>query len=166
MRHKPQPAVLLSVLALSSCAAHNGPAFEGTLASEVLHNDLLCAVGDTKPALQWLDNNTQLARYLESFSAADKAAIPAVDFSASGVIAVAMGAQPSTGYRLNFIAGKGVQYNGSVMRVNIAWEEPEADAIEAQVMTSPCLLLSVERVDFQRIELVDQNDQTRLETKP
>lgn len=127
----------------------------------VLHNGLMCGSDLTRTDALWIDNATQLTqRYGKMAAVAEP---PVVDFEHYGVLLVTMGQQPTAGYRLNFLPGAHrVILGGRTLQINLAWEEPAADSIQAQVLTQPCLLLQVPRRSFTRVEILDQQGTVRL----
>lgn len=127
----------------------------------VLHNGLMCGLDLTRPNALWIDNATQLTqRYAQMAAVAQP---PMVDFEQYGVLLVTMGQQPTSGYRLNFLPdAHRVILGGQTLQINLAWEQPSADSIQAQVLTQPCLLLQVPRRSFTRVEILDQRGTVRL----
>lgn len=80
---------------------------------------------------------------------------PQVDFGARGVLEVAMGQRPTAGYGLELASEElRVEDGTGVVRVN--WTEPKEDAVVAQVVTSPCLLLAVRKEGLRAVKVVDQ----------
>ncbi len=87
---------------------------------------------------------------------------PTVDFSREGVLLVAMGARPSAGYGLS-LAGEPATVRDGVLSVRVDWREPPPGYRQAQVMSSPCLLLKVPAAPFARITVLDPEGRVRLE---
>lgn len=87
---------------------------------------------------------------------------PMVDFSREGVLLVAMGTRPSAGYGLS-LAGASATVRDGVLSVRVDWREPPPGYRQAQVVTSPCLVLKVPAVPFARITVLDLEGRTRLE---
>ena len=76
-----------------------------------------------------------------------------------------MGPRPTSGYRLNKLAQQEPRYGSIGLQVTLAWQEPEPGSAQAQVLTSPCLLLSLPKKDFKRVQIIDQNGVVKLETE-
>lgn len=57
------------------------------------------------------------------------------------LIAISRGEQPTAGYALEFLAASTT--TGDEIEVIVRWHEPPADAVVAQVMTQPCLVLGL-----------------------
>jgi hypothetical protein len=49
--------------------------------------------------------------------------------------------------------------------VSVDWIIPEPDSAQAQVITSPCLLLRLDQQDFQHIKILDQNGEIKFENR-
>ena len=137
-----------------------------TVAAEVLHSSLLCGEDIQQPAAIWIKDQPQLAQRYEQFNAqaSDPVFAPTLDFEHSGVLLIAMGPQPSTGYLLNYIPGQdNVWLTGSTLVVSVDWISPEPDSMQAQVITSPCLLLRLDKLAFKQVKVLDQDGEIRLE---
>jgi hypothetical protein len=80
---------------------------------------------------------------------------PLVDFTRQRVIAVYMGKRPTAGYGLGLASRNAEVGERGVLTLVVSWIEPLADAVLAQVITSPCLLVSVPKGDHVTIQVVD-----------
>lgn len=87
---------------------------------------------------------------------------PAVDFPREGVLLIAMGQRSSGGYGLT-LADDVAAVRDGVLTVRVDWREPPAGSRQAQVMTSPCLLVAVPDAGFYRVQVVDREGRVRLE---
>lgn len=135
------------------------------LAAELLHNGLLCGADLERPAAYWITGQAELEARFRRLDSGESAFAPMVDFSRNGVLLVTMGTQPTTGYRLNYLPPRHqVRLQGSTLRLGLAWQTPEPDSIQAQVLTQPCLVLKLPRRDFDRVRVVDQDGTVRLST--
>lgn len=131
------------------------------VSAERLYNGLICGPDLQQADVLWIDDmDTLTARFKHI---ADAGSPPVVDFERHGVLLITMGERPTAGYRLNFLPGTHrVVLRGRTLQVDLAWETPPPDSIQAQVMTYPCLLLQVPRRSFNRVEIIDQNGAVRL----
>lgn len=57
------------------------------------------------------------------------------------LIAISRGEQPTAGYGLDLVSASTT--NGETIEVIVNWREPAADAVVAQVITHPCLVLGL-----------------------
>lgn len=86
----------------------------------------------------------------------------AVDFSREGIVLIAMGRQTTGGYGLSLTGAPALARDG-VLTIPVDWREPPPGYAQAQVMTSPCLLVKVPKGAFSQIRVVDQDGRLRLE---
>jgi hypothetical protein len=68
--------------------------------------------------------------------------LPAVDFATTAVLVVALGQQPSTGYRVEV---ERIERQGEMLNVNLQLTTPSPDAARATVMTSPYIVIEVSK---------------------
>jgi hypothetical protein len=113
---------------------------------------------------RWVASQAQLDQLYSQLYAqalgANKSAAPTIDFKNYGVVLVQMGQKRSAGYRLELPAQELVVKAGA-MKLQVNWIEPAPGAMVAQVITHPCLLVSVPLADFHRLDVVDQHQQVR-----
>ena len=95
----------------------------------------------------------------KSFSASPEEA-PKIDLKNNHVLLVEMGRKPTAGYNISYIDNS-FNVKNSEAEVVVKWIEPGPDAIVAQVITSPCLVLSVPAKGYEDISIVDQDRRIR-----
>ncbi len=71
------------------------------------------------------------------------------------LVAVSRGQQPTPGYGFELVAGT---MKGDAVTVRLAWNQPPADAVLAQVITNPCIVIGLEGEGFSRLRVIDQDD--------
>ena len=159
---------LSSLTLLISCAnPMSGQQESIPVRAEVLHSSLLCGEDIPQPLAIWISDQTELERRFQYFNAETDDAVfaPRLDFSRSGALLIAMGPQPSSGYLLNFIPEQDkVWLAGSTLVISVDWNTPEPDSMQAQVITSPCLLLHLDKHPFTSVKVLDQHGEVKLET--
>ncbi len=164
------PLIFALLLALAGCADPDRIRDESTggdpLGAELLHNALLCGDDLRQPGAQWITDAATLAdRYARIGAGQPDAYPPSVDFSRAAVLLITMGEQPTAGYRLNYLPPQHrARQQGTTLRLDLAWQTPEPDSVQAQIMTQPCLLLKLPRADFNRLRVHDQDGVVRLNT--
>lgn len=80
--------------------------------------------------------------------------MPEVDFSRHRPVLIALGEQSSAGYGLALQRDTlDVQGDRAVLRIAVT--RPAADSMQAQVVTSPCMLVAVERDGYAALEIID-----------
>ena len=89
--------------------------------------------------------------------------LPEVDFSRSSVVAVYMGKYSTAGYQLE-LAAETAEINDHELTLFVSWVEPPVDALVAQVITSPCLFVSIPKGDYSAIRVRDAEDGIRAST--
>ena len=87
---------------------------------------------------------------------------PVVDFPDEGVLVVASGEQASTGYGLDLVE-RTARVRDGVLTVWVDQTEPPRGYRQAQVVTSPCLLMMLPAATFTQIEVVDSDGRVWLE---
>ena len=154
---------MLVALALLSGCAQTGAGEDAVLPVESLYGDSQCG-GLERPIVIWIAGaaewRSQYGRIVSPQMSLPSP--PMVDFSREGVLLVAMGTRPSAGYGLS-LAGASATVRDGVLSVRVDWREPPPGYRQAQVVTSPCLVLKVPAVPFARITVLDLEGRTRLE---
>jgi len=69
------------------------------------------------------------------------------------LIAVSLGTRPTPGYRLVLLDAGSL--DGDVLTARVGIEGPPADAVLAQMLTHPCIVLGVADPGIRRIRIVD-----------
>jgi hypothetical protein len=70
------------------------------------------------------------------------------------LVALSRGAQPTPGYGFGLT---GVTRRGAVATIRVNWMTPPADAILAQVITDPCLVVAFPGAGLRRVQAEDQH---------
>lgn len=78
--------------------------------------------------------------------------LPRVDFARETVVLLSAGSRPSAGFR---IAPRDARVEGETLVVTADVLPPSSDAIVAQVITNPALLLAIEAPRASRVRWVD-----------
>lgn len=88
--------------------------------------------------------------------------VPEIDFSRSHLLFLSMGKKPTAGYRIVLDAEK-LTFADHMAVVRVLWQEPTPDSIQAQMVTTPYLLLKLPKLDVRGVRVLDQNHKTREE---
>jgi len=81
------------------------------------------------------------------------------------LLVVNMGQQSSGGYGLSLLKEQ-AEITGRHLLISVRWQTPKPGMMQAQVITSPCLLVSVPRQDnYNAIVIFDQNIKKRFTFK-
>lgn len=131
-----------------------------------LHASAQCGSPNDRPIATWITDEAHFRHaYISSYEGTlglKPPEPPAVDFHREAVLLLEMGQQPTAGYRVG-LAEKPIRIEQGVAVVPVVWTEPAHGSIQAQVLTSPCVMIKLERADYGRVRVVDQNRQARFE---
>ncbi len=130
----------------------------------VLHNSLQCGGGISQASAIRIDNPERLKqRYrLLSRQAEETLIPPLLDFSRESVVLIAMGQRQTGGYLLNY-QSQPIRFDGETLAITLSWQEPLPGYKQAQILTSPCLLLKLPTVPIERIRILDQDGVVRVD---
>lgn len=162
-------AVLLLALALAglACAALGAGRAPADL-TRVIFNSGMCGDVSRDPAVIWIGSASDLGAAYERIQRRQVGGAgpgpPQVDFSTRAVLWVQMGMQPSAGYGLS-LQEAGAEIGAGTLTLHLKWLEPAPGRLYAQVITHPCLLVTVPRGGYQRVEVRDQHGALRMQTE-
>lgn len=144
-------------LVLAACRT-GGPDPAATApAAHTLWQSAQCA--ERSANARWIDSTGTLEQVIEAAGrnqlGAEEPEIPAVDFARHRVVLVALGEQPTAGYGVA-LARASLAMHGRNARLPIEVTRPSADSTQAQVVTTPCMLVAVDRDGYDSLEVVDQ----------
>lgn len=164
--------VPLSLFALNGCVDPSAPPRQPpqqspiTLNPQVLYGGIYCGGDASHPSADWITDPEGLNRVSQRLTMQQipPTDLPQVKFSQEGVLLIAMGQRPTGGYRLA-LGSEPVEIKADTLKVPVTWTEPTPGYAQIQVITNPCLLLKLPAVSFERIRVVDQHGQVRIETQ-
>lgn len=139
------------------------PGVEATLLIQSSH----CTNRNVEPSVEWI---THSEAYKSAYNLTrthilgDTSKPPHVDFNRLGVIAVYMGERPTAGYQVNLASTTAKLGEHNELTLPVSWIEPSGDALSAQVITSPCILVSIPTGDYSTIQAVDEDGSVRAST--
>lgn len=145
---------LALLLGVGTSACVGQPARDaGQVELQPLYSAIDCGRGSDGPAVWLVTGADQFASLWRRLTAArlPAPAMPAVDFSRARVAVVESGRHPDAGRRLELTSHAAV-LDGSTLRLPARVTEAERDVAVAQVLTSPCLVLSFEAPAVTRVE--------------
>ena len=70
------------------------------------------------------------------------------------LVAISRGQQPTAGYALSLDSAFA---EGTTALIRVIWDSPPADAVLAQVITHPCLVVGLPSASFSKVRVVDQD---------
>lgn len=165
MPHLKAMLTALALTALGGCAATGG---QQPLAAEQIYADGLCGRSSADAGARWIADAEELEVVRIQFGQyrLGPPELPAVDFDSHGVLLVLMGKRQTAGYGLALSPGEAASVADGVATVAVEWHEPDEGAMLAQVLTSPCVMITLPKADYERIDVVDQTGATRVSVKP
>jgi hypothetical protein len=134
---------------------------------DVLHQSGTC--GNITES-QWI---TDQQKYLTSFQGMSQRVISdkkpetaVVDFKKNAVIVIAMGHQRTGGYSVK-LASTQIAIKNNRATISVEWRRPMPGMFSIQMITNPCLFVTVPHGDYASIDVVDQTGKRRatLSTK-
>ena len=142
-----------AVYSLSACAALNEDA-SNTLPVTEIYTSALCNISEQ--GITEVKDKTSLEEILTKANSHRLNSKPedlsSIDFNASNIYLIAMGIRPNAGYSLKFI-GPDASLNKDKLTLPISVELPSENAMYAQMMASPCTLVSVPKGAYDTIEV-------------
>ncbi len=157
--------IICLVLAGCSVGAGTSAAFQSLVAQQ-LFSGQQCGGSEETVVARWIDEGLAYQELTGIIHGAvlgkPNKTLPKVDFASHGVLMVSMGRQSTTGYFLS-LAKNEVKVSNEIATVNLTWQELQPGAMAAQMITSPCVLISLPKADFSKVRIVDQDGLVRGE---
>ncbi len=113
----------------------------------------------------WINSNEELNAFLTT---SGKNTIPFFsppNFSTHKLLVVYSGEKPSTGYSMGLASQKYSQATNK-WEIQISESTPSPDSVQAQVITSPCLMLRIPRAPTEDVDIRNTNDKDFISTTP
>ena len=143
--------VLLVGGMLIGCQACGGEEPAQSLPVTSLHSLSQC--GATEQEVGWVKEPQQFSELILTLRLpADRLTL---DFTRYSLLVVYLGAQPNPGYQVQLLEEQ-AKLLGNRLRVGVERVMPDPDMLYAQVVTYPCLLLSIPNGAYQQVEVIDQ----------
>lgn len=151
---------LLVAVLISGCAGLP----LGPLRADQIYADAHCGREATGESAHWIADNEDYRRLYRRLDPDAERAPPPVRFSESIVVLIEQGRQPTRGYGIS-LADPEVELDGRA-RLRLNWQTPPPDALSAQVISSPCVLVRLPRADYSSVVILDQLGRERLYAQP
>lgn len=142
------------VLWLSACSASNQDKVDNLPEVSILAADRFCGNKSGVSLITSPQQDASLPMVVNQTLANAK-----LDWSKFQILRINMGQQPNMGYSLGYQGGAKVI--GSVLIIPVQWNRPQPGMMYAQMLVEPCLLLSIPRQVYERIQVIDQDGRTR-----
>lgn len=153
------------VVLFSACRSSSTPDNPSiTVESTLLTQSNQCWNNSVDPSVAWI---TSIDLYESAYNQtrkhilSDTSTAPSVDFTRLSVIAVYMGRKPTAGYQVSLASSAAKIGENNELTLFVTWIEPPLDALLAQVITSPCILVSIPKGNYSTIQVVDEGGRVR-----
>jgi hypothetical protein len=129
----------------------------------ILYQDDLCGGNRPTPSVTLVADSDQLKRILiesKGRMLGQSLPSPAVDFDAEHVVTIQMGQKPTGGYGIELAEPDATLRDGEAL-IRLRWIEPAPGSIVTQILTSPCLIVSLPKGAYEKITITDENGSVR-----
>ncbi len=149
------------VAVLAACAAEEPRHAAAALSARPLLAAQQCGRESPQPRALWLDDQAALDRAVRRVrrNVIGAPPPPPVDFSREAVVLLELGRRPTAGYQPR-LASRLLVLSGGDALLSVSLSSPGAYA--AQVVTSPCLLVAVQRGNYDEVEVTSTEGSIRV----
>lgn len=130
------------------------------LTADEIYAGVHCGGAGSAPNAAWITSQAAMQDQYDNMAKTlgmSQPEMPNVDFATEGVLVVRMGRQLTAGYALS-LSESNVELKDGDAVVKVSRIEPAEGSIQAQVLTSPCLMVKLPAKGFSRVRVVDQHD--------
>lgn len=146
MRNNNFISIFLISITVSACASKSI-----SLTPQITSNQ--CGIG--KPVSSYIKSYEELNNvYKPSFNNPLKSIKPE-NFDNNAFILIALGQKPTTGFSIKLL-DKSAKLEGSTLNINYSLVQPDKQSLNAQVITSPCVLYKTEIIGLNNIVVKKQ----------
>ena len=153
------------ILVLGACGSglNQAPATDATepMPVQVVYRGSHCPA--VQPGIQLIRDAASWAEWQRQrqqmfFSASNEPEDEAadLDFGQVSVIVISMGQKPTPGYSVEVPESSGM-LQGASLTISTVWQQPPAGAILPQVLTSPCVAITVRAAQYSTVKVENQN---------
>ncbi len=129
-------------------------------AVEVLYESQQCGYSQPGPGVTWIDDAQQLETGIKKIQrnmpGSRAINLPKLDFQKEIVLLIEMGQQPTLGYRLELGESDSLTVKQGRFQLMLDWIQRSADSTVAQVVSSPCLLLKLDRGNYNSVQILNR----------
>lgn len=166
--------VIGAIIGLAGCGSLANQHEETSAASPVagpvtvVASSAQCHFGDRQLKARWVvdaqDADAVFKRMGRVRFSGDATVPPELDFSRQRALLISLGAKPTPGYGID--VAEEASITDGVLTLAVALTTPPPGSILPQVLTMPCVVLTVPREGYQRLALVDTDGQMLLPSLP
>ncbi len=129
-------------------------------AVEALYASQQCGRSQSTPSITWIDNTRQLETSIKQIQGTilggKPLALPKLDFQHEIALLVEMGQRPTLGYQITLSGTSNLHIIQGQAHLTLDWIQPPTNAMVAQMISSPCLLLKLKRGDYTSVQILDR----------
>ncbi|MCF6337158.1 MAG: protease complex subunit PrcB family protein [Gammaproteobacteria bacterium] len=152
--------LLLPLVAACQSKAHHLQQQDKQPAVEALYTSQQCGRSQSTPSITWINNAQQLATSIQRIQSTPLGGkpptLPKLDFQHEIVLLIEMGQRPTLGYQITLTEINNLHITSGQAHLTVDWIQPPADAMVAQMISSPCLLLKLKRGDYTSVQILDR----------
>jgi hypothetical protein len=167
MTNEPVKLLLLLLLCCGLIACMPAPAADSAegkrIPLRILYQDGLCGGNRPTPSVRLVADSDQLKRiFIESKwrLVGQSPPAPMVDYDAENVVTIQMGQKPTGGYGIELAEPDATLNDGEAL-IRLRWIEPAPGSIVTQILTSPCLIISLPKGAYEKIAITNKNGNLR-----
>ena len=151
---------------LSGCwfTLHDAPG-NGSKPAELLRSGVHGTRTLQPPAVTWITDRTALKQVytaLNRHSIGNNVELPDINFDLYGVLLIEMGQKSTGGYAIKFDPSHARVLENQTI-IHVSWNTPPDGAMLTQAITSPFILLKIQRTGIASIAVLDQREQLLFE---
>jgi hypothetical protein len=143
--------VPLLCLVLTACAVQDADERAGEVGVRTLISGLQCGKSKGVTIVE-LGSREEIDAQHSALLSGDLAST----LNSERVFVISMGLHPTAGYSLS-LAHTRARLEHGVVTIPLTWHEPARGAINAQVITQPCLIVALEKRQYIEVRVVDQS---------
>jgi len=150
-------------LVLGACGSglNPPPAADATEPVRVLYRGNRCpatqpGIRVIRDAASWAEWQRQRQQMFLSASNEPEDAAADLDFDQISVIVISMGQKPTPSYAVDVPEGS-VTLKGTALIISTVWQQPPEGAILPQVITSPCVAITVPTAPYSTVKIENQS---------
>ena len=137
-------------------------------AVEMLYASQQCGYGQATPRATWIDSALQLEASIKKIqrnTLGGKAInFSKLDFKHEIVLLVEMGQQSTLGYQIKLREAGSLTVKQGKAQLTLDWVKPSAGSIVAQTVSSPCLLLKLDRGNYTSVQILNRQGTVKAST--
>jgi len=160
--------LLLPLVAACQSKTHHLQQHDQQPIVETLYTSQQCGRSQRTPSITWIDNAQQLATSIKRIQSTQLGGKPPtlskLNFQHDIALLVEMGQRATLGYQITLTGTDNLHITSGQAHLTLDWIQPSADAMVAQMISSPCLLLKLKRGNYTAIQILDRQGMIKAGT--